>query len=253
MARPQSGIGRCGAHAEEAQHGCDQDGEAHADGGAHDDGRDAVGQDVQEQDAGSARADALQGVDEEGGLQAPRLGIDDAGEERPIGDGERQHGALQQGPISWASASARISCGTARKMSVTRMIASRHPALVVAGDEAERHAHGHGYADHHQRDRQGPARAQDHAREDVAPQVVGAEGVRPTRRLEAQQQVRGGHVSGIGRQQRRQHGHDGDEQHDAGAEHGRLVLGELGENEHGLSPAPAAAGRSGRAPRRPGC
>ena len=55
MARPQSGLGRRGAHAEEAQHGRDQDREAHADGGAHDDGRDAVGQDVQEEDARRCR------------------------------------------------------------------------------------------------------------------------------------------------------------------------------------------------------
>ena len=42
---------RRGAHAEEAQHRRDQDGEAHADGGAHDDRREGVGQDVQEDDA----------------------------------------------------------------------------------------------------------------------------------------------------------------------------------------------------------
>ena len=39
------------AHAEEAQHGGDQDGEAQADGGAHDHRRERVGQDVQEDDA----------------------------------------------------------------------------------------------------------------------------------------------------------------------------------------------------------
>ena len=92
------GIGRRGAHAEEAQHRRDQDREAHADGGAHDDGRDAVGQDVQEQNARTRAAPMhSQRIDEQGGRQTARLGIDDAREERPVGQGQRQHRALQAG------------------------------------------------------------------------------------------------------------------------------------------------------------
>ena len=50
------------------------------------------------------------------------------------------------------------------------------------------------------------ARAQDHAGENVAPEVVGAKGMLPARRLEALEEVRSRDIAGIGRQQRRQNG-----------------------------------------------
>ena len=251
---PPVGIGRRRAHAEEAEHRRDQDREAHADGGAHDDGRDAVRQDVEKKDARAARPDALQRVDEERGLEPPRLGVDDAGEEGPVGQRQRQHGALEARRHQLRQRQRQDQLRHGEKH-----VGDAHDRL---GDpspgssrpiEPERHADQHRDADHHQRDRERPARAEDDAGEDVAAEVVGAERMSPARRLEAPEKMGGGDVAGVGREQRCEDRDQDDDEHDDQPQDGRLVLRELLRGPASLRAAPAAAGRSARARGRPGC
>ena len=81
------------------------------------------------------------------------------------------------GPSAATKASARISRGKARKMSVIRISTAVDPAAVVAGDGADEEAEdrrGHGDEQH---DVEGDPGAVDEPAPDVAAELVGAEPV----------------------------------------------------------------------------
>src|SRR5262245_45255244 len=77
--------GRRRAEAEEPQRGGGEDGEAHADGGAYDDRRGDVGQHVQHGQPPGRGAERRRALDEDFILECAGLGVDDAGEPRPVG------------------------------------------------------------------------------------------------------------------------------------------------------------------------
>ena len=128
------------AHAEKAEHRRHQDREAHADRRAHDDRRHRVRQDVQKHDARVAGADAAQRVDKQRSLQPPRLGIDQAREERPIGQRQRHHRAFERRRHQLRQGERQHQLRQGEKHVGDAHDRLGQPAAAIAGDEPERHA-----------------------------------------------------------------------------------------------------------------
>ena len=122
------------------EHRRDQDREPHADRGAHDDRRDRIRQDVQKQNARVAGPDAAQRVDKQRRLQTPRLGVDEAGEERPIGQGQRDHRGFERRRHQLRQRQRQDQLRQGEKHVGDAHDGLGQPAAAVAGDEPERHA-----------------------------------------------------------------------------------------------------------------
>ena len=181
---PHSGQGGCGAESEEAKSCCGQDHAGHVQRDAHDDGRQAHGQDVASDD--SRRRGALQAHrgDE---IRLRRLSAS-ARASRAIGGHAVSEIAMMAlvmpGPRAAAKPSARMRPGNDRKMSVIRIRTSSHRRRdslhSCTDEEADRRDDDRDQHD----DVEGRARAVDDAREHVATEIVGAEPVLCRRRQE---------------------------------------------------------------------
>ena len=187
---------------------------------------------MQQQDARGAGADALQRGDEQCIAQPLRLGMDDAGEVGPVGERQRQHRAfdrraqqLRQGEREDQLRQCEEDVGHPHDR-------FRHQAAAIAGDEAERHADGHGEADDHQCHLQRAAGTEDDAGEDVPAQIVGAEGEGGAGRLQSAQQMRRAGVFRVGRDPGAEDRQDDDPDDQQRPDHRRHIAEELAQDQH---------------------
>jgi hypothetical protein len=101
------------------------------------------------------------------------------------------------------------------------------PAAEIARDQAERHADRHRRRDHEHRDAERDARAQQDAREDVAPQAVGAEQMRAVGRPQPLGWIRAERILGERRDPVGEQRDDEDQRDDDEAGQRRAVAGEF--------------------------
>ena len=171
---------------------------------AHDDRRGDVGQHVQHGQAPGRSAQRRRALDEDFLLERARLGVDHAGEPRPVGDRQREDDVGQR----WAE---RLGDGDGQHHLGHRQEDVGHahqqiaePAVVVAGQQTDRHADQQRGADRDHADQDRDAGAEQQAAVDVGAHPVGAEPVGRAGRPQPLGRVQLEHVVGMRGQHRRQ-------------------------------------------------
>ena len=169
--RPQSGVGRPGAEADERQRAGGEDDGADVDRRLDDDRAERVGHDVPREDRAVADADGAGGVDERPLAQRDREAPGDARVPRPPGDGERDRGVLEA-----RSERRHDRHREQQRRERQEEVGDAHdhavePAAPVARDGAERHPDERRDADDEQRDDERRAGAEDDPAEDVAAEL----------------------------------------------------------------------------------
>ena len=151
-------------------------------------------QDVAQQDAGGAGAERARRLHELELARAQHLPAHQPRVAHPADHRQREHDVGEARPEHRDQRDRQQDPGK-RQQHVD------HPAdhivdapAEVAGDRAEQHADGRRDRDHREADEQRDARAGQHAREDVAAELVEAERMRQARRLEPPRQLLRGRV-----------------------------------------------------------
>ena len=132
------------------------------------------------------------------------------------------------------------------------MMGLGQPAAAIAGNKPERHADPGGDHDDDDRDFECAARAENDPRQQVAPEIVGAERKGGGGRFQALQQMRGGGILRMRRDPRAEQRDDHDREHDQQPGNRRQIAREFLQDQH-VTAAPTAAGRASHAPGRSGC
>ena len=187
---------------------------------------------MQEQNARIAGADAAQRIDKQRRLQSPRFGEDQPGEERPVGHRQRDHRAFERRVHQLRQGQGKDQLRQGEEHVGDPHDGLRHPAAAIAGDEAERHADSGGEDDDDQRHFERAARPEDHARQHVPAEIVGAERESAGGRFQPLQQVRGGGVLRVGCEPRPENRDEDDRQYDNRAQQGRQVAREFLQDQH---------------------
>ena len=185
--------------------------------------------------------------------QPPRLGIDHAGEEGPVGQRQREHRGFERRRHQLRQRERQDQLRQGEKHVGDAHDRLGQPAAAIAGDEPERHADPVGDHDDDDRDFERAARAENDAGEDVAPEIVGAERKGGAGRLQALQQMGGG---GILRDAARSTGRSSARTTTASTISSPATAGRSRANFFRTSivtAAPTAAGRASHAPDRSGC
>ena len=204
---------RRGAQPQEAQRRRGQDGAAHADRRAHDDGRGDVGQHVQGHHAQRRGAERDRRFDEHLVLQRARFGEHQAGPERPVGDAERQDDVFDRRAQRLGDGDRQHDLRHRQEHVGDAHQEIARPAAVVAGEEADRHADHDGGSDGDNGDGDGDAGAEQDATQQIAAHPVGAQPVHGVGRAQAVGGVEIRDVAGKRRQDRREdRRHDQQEQ-----------------------------------------
>ena len=136
--------------------------------------------------------------------------------------------SVSEGSNSPRIAIASTSDGTARKMSVIRMMTSSQLPAEVARDQAETHTEGNGDQEDHDSQHQRDAVPEDDPAQDVAAEVVGSEPVLEGWRLVAPDDV--DELAGGFGMRRHERGRDrdrDDRRDNQESDHGKRVAGEL--------------------------
>ena len=236
---------RLRAHAQEGQRGEEQDGEAHVDGGLDEHGRQAVRQQVEQEDAPLPLAQRAGGEDELLLALHEDLAAHEPRVLGPPGDDQRD-GAVDHAAAHHGGEGQRPDDLGKREEELG------HPHQPLVGppargaDQEPREAPDRGGGgDEQDRGGQGRARAVDHPRPEVAPVLVGAEGMGEARGLEPGEEV---DRVGIPAGERARDGHHGREDEQDGDRAGgeRTAAKDTGQ-AHGCGRRPR---RGGAAPRR---
>ncbi len=144
---------------------------------------------MHEQDARGRRAQASLRLDEERVSQPPHLAVDRAAEERPVGQGQRRHGAAQPAPHELRDSECEDELRNGQKHIRQAHDDLASPAVRVASIKARGHADGDGKRYNSERDFERAARAHDHAGKDITPETVGAEPEFRRGRLQPRHQI----------------------------------------------------------------
>ena len=172
------GGGRRDAQAEEGESGFGEDGARHAHGGLDDQRLEDVGQDVANEQAEVRSAERTGGFDELALADCHDLGSHEPGVADPAGDGEGENeveeAGTEEGYEGDGEQDARERKEGVGDVGVQDDVGD---AAVEAGETACDEAEGERDAHDGDRDHQRDARSEEGAGEDVAAELVGAEGV----------------------------------------------------------------------------
>ena len=158
-----------------------------------------VGQDVQEARCAACRRRRPAAHRRTATAEPPRLGIDDAGEERPVGQRQRQHRAFDRRRHELRERERQHELRDRQHHVGDPHDRLRQPAAAIAGDAGRAARRSASPADDGERHLQRAARAEDDAGEDVAAEIVGAERIGGAGRLQPAQQMGRAGIFRVGR------------------------------------------------------